>query len=51
MKEDIIATNLSSLRSGIQALPKIIAKELKRDTFLQKHHRKHNDLKKLMTEK
>ena len=31
MKEDIIAANLSSLRSDIQALPQRIAKELQRN--------------------
>src|SRR3712207_3643806 len=32
MKEDIIAANLSSLRSDIQALPQRIAEELQRNT-------------------
>ena len=31
MKEDIIAANLSSLRSDIQALPQRIAEELQRN--------------------
>ena len=32
MKEDIIAANLSSLRSDIQALPQRISEELQRNT-------------------